>query len=63
MNSDNDTMEAALKLNLSDALSPDELNEILSAAARKKISVERLLFLAAKTITAKPKPRRRMKAA
>lgn len=51
-------MHAALQLNLSDALSPDELREIVGAAAKQKVSIERLLFMAAKSIAA-PKPQRR----
>jgi hypothetical protein len=53
-------MQATLQLNLSDALSPDELRALTAAAAERQTSIERLLFEAAKKLAAKT--RRKTKA-
>lgn len=48
-------MQATLQLNLSDALTANELRELTAAAAARKVPVERLLFEAARALAAKSK--------
>jgi len=46
-------MRATLELNLSDALSGEELRELTVVAQERKQSIEKLLFEAAKALIAK----------
>jgi hypothetical protein len=48
-------MDACLKLNLKDALSGEELRQLLEFASQNKQSLERVLFDAAKALLMTPK--------
>jgi|GEM_PF-3984460 len=55
-------LTATLNLNLGDALSADELGELTSFATDRKVSLERVLFDAARAEAARLKGKRAQKA-